>query len=203
MSDKFWTDARVTELRELFAAGLSGGKIAREMHAPTRNVIIGKLTRLGLVRARAAPVRRQCTTIERKGDGRYRARSYPPQPLNSMAAARALGESHAKADQGLASAVAYRVRREQNGAEKPKPLPFSPRVVEHPAGQRCTLLELTNWTCRWPVTDDHPFEFCAGPADLAAGVVYCARHARIATQPPSGPRRGRPPAIPFRFNGCV
>lgn len=46
---------------------------------------------------------------------------------------------------------------------------------------RCTVLDLTNETCRWPVTDDSPFAFCGTPAaDLSSGAPYCPHHMRIA-----------------------
>jgi GcrA cell cycle regulator len=48
---------------------------------------------------------------------------------------------------------------------------------------RCSLLELKEWHCRWPVGDPHSedFGFCGNkPLD---GFPYCAAHARIAYRP--------------------
>lgn len=44
-----WSEERLTVLRRMFEAGASGGEIAREFGV-TRNVIIGKLHRLGMKR---------------------------------------------------------------------------------------------------------------------------------------------------------
>ena len=70
-----------------------------------------------------------------------------------------------------------------------------------PIGQRRTLDQLTNSTCRWPCGDPAmpDFFFCGHEsADLIAGRPYCARHMRVAYQP-SAPRR---PYIPMR-NGTA
>lgn len=43
-----WTEERVRQLKELWAAGLSAGQIAAKMDGVTRNAVIGKVHRLGL-----------------------------------------------------------------------------------------------------------------------------------------------------------
>lgn len=44
----FWTDERVEELKALVLDGLSASQIAARMGAPSRNVVMGKIHRLGL-----------------------------------------------------------------------------------------------------------------------------------------------------------
>lgn len=45
----------------------------------------------------------------------------------------------------------------------------------------CTILDLTNETCRFPVSEDSPFIFCGTPgADLTGHMPYCQAHMRIA-----------------------
>lgn len=44
----FWTDEMIAQLRELHAEGLSASEIAAKMDAPSRNAVIGKLSRLGI-----------------------------------------------------------------------------------------------------------------------------------------------------------
>jgi GcrA cell cycle regulator len=60
-----------------------------------------------------------------------------------------------------------------------------PDVVDNviPIGQRRTILELTEETCRWPIGDpgNSDFFFCGGQA--IASLPYCAYHSRIAYQP--------------------
>ncbi len=55
------------------------------------------------------------------------------------------------------------------------------------SAQRCSLLELAQGKCRWPVADDGAsgaanFTFCGNEA--AAGFSYCAGHARMAYRLP-------------------
>jgi GcrA cell cycle regulator len=69
-----------------------------------------------------------------------------------------------------------------------------PTPVENviPIGQRRTLLELNEQTCRWPIGDPatQEFYFCGGSA--VTSLPYCAYHARIAYQPPAARRDKRP-----------
>lgn len=50
--------------------------------------------------------------------------------------------------------------------------------LEIPFQQRCSILDLTAFTCRWPVGEpnDTNFFYCGGAADLAAGQPYCCQH---------------------------
>jgi len=61
-----------------------------------------------------------------------------------------------------------------------------------PLGQRCTILELTESKCKWPIGDPSSpdFFFCGGRS--IEGLPYCGYHARIAYQP-GATRRGRTP----------
>jgi GcrA cell cycle regulator len=60
-----------------------------------------------------------------------------------------------------------------------------PEVNENiiPIGQRCTILELGEGKCRWPIGDPSAadFFFCGGKT--IEGLPYCGYHARIAYQP--------------------
>jgi GcrA cell cycle regulator len=61
-----------------------------------------------------------------------------------------------------------------------------------PLGQRRSLLELTEDTCRWPIGDpgSPDFYFCGGPA--ITSLPYCAYHSRVAYQPANARRDRRP-----------
>lgn len=54
-----------------------------------------------------------------------------------------------------------------------------------PKGQRCSLLELTSKTCRWPIGDpgSADFFFCGGPSDNNLDQPYCSYHSRVAVKP--------------------
>jgi GcrA cell cycle regulator len=62
--------------------------------------------------------------------------------------------------------------------------------MEIPNSHRCSLLELTKQTCRWPTSNatDVEFWFCGN--EPVEGLPYCAGHARIAYRP--APRIGAP-----------
>jgi GcrA cell cycle regulator len=69
------------------------------------------------------------------------------------------------------------------------PPPAEPAPVHH--GFRCSLVELGEGTCRWPISDPgaRDFGFCGDRS--VAGLPYCAAHARIAYQPAAAQRRAR------------
>ncbi len=67
-------------------------------------------------------------------------------------------------------------------APQPDPIPASP-----PAPARaCSLLELTNETCRYPIAPEgEPYVACGAlDADMSDGMPYCRVHARIAYRRP-------------------
>lgn len=53
MSSLPWTDDRVGQLQQLWSEGLSASEIARRLGGVTRNAVIGKLHRLGLLGSRS------------------------------------------------------------------------------------------------------------------------------------------------------
>jgi GcrA cell cycle regulator len=69
-----------------------------------------------------------------------------------------------------------------------------PELVDNviPIGQRRTILELTEETCRWPIGDpgSADFFFCGGPT--GTGLPYCGYHSRVAYQPADRRRDRRP-----------
>src|SRR3954451_13097830 len=148
-----WNDERVETLKKLWAEGLSASHIATELGGVTRNAVIGKVHRLGLFGRAKSPA--TATPRPRK------ARAHP-QMIR-------VARPTMRGNTALATAFEYEVEAE-------------PEVVDNviPMGQRRTLLELSEQTCRWPIGDpgDADFFFCGGPA--AAGLPYCSHHCRIA-----------------------
>ena len=124
-----WTDERVELLKKLWTEGLSASQIAAELGGITRNAVIGKVHRLGLVgprqerRPRSVPRQRKprahshMMRIARPGDARQHG---------------------ARAD------AVYEAELEPE-----------PELIDNiiPIGQRCTILELTESNCRWPIGD--------------------------------------------------
>jgi GcrA cell cycle regulator len=162
-----WTDERVELLKKLWAEGLSASQIAAELGGVTRNAVIGKVHRLGL----ASRAKSTSAGIPR-----------PRKPRTHM-----LRVARPMSRGANALALAYELEPEPE-------LGMIDNVI--PLGQRRTLLELTDKTCRWPIGDPATpeFFFCGG--NPLIGLPYCHYHARIAYQPPAERRKDRRPAKP-------
>jgi len=53
------------------------------------------------------------------------------------------------------------------------------------SGQRCSLLELSQGKCRWPISDPGAADFAFCGNEAAAGFSYCPGHARMAYRLPA------------------
>ena len=132
-----WTDERVEMLKKLWADGLSASQIAAELGGITRNAVIGKVHRLGLSGRAKSPS------------------SAAPRPRKPRTHTHMLRVSRPamRGNTALAHAFDYEVEAE-------------PELIDNviPIGQRRTLLELTEDTCRWPIGDpgSADFFFCGG-----------------------------------------
>jgi GcrA cell cycle regulator len=162
-----WTDERVALLTKLWTDGLSASQIAAELGGITRNAVIGKVHRLGLSGRAKAP----SSAIPRQRK--------PRAPSQMFRAARPM----MRGNTALAM-PAYDYDPE------PEPEPIENII---PIGQRCTLVELTEDKCRWPIGDpgQPDFFFCGGKA--TTGMPYCGYHSRIAYQPVTDRRREKRP----------
>ena len=161
-----WTDERVELLKKLWSDGLSASQIAAELGGITRNAVIGKVHRLGL-------------------SGRAKsASSTAPRQRKTRSSSHMLRMTRASVRGNTALAHAYEIEAEA-----------TPELMENiiPIGQRRTILELTEQTCRWPVGDpgSGDFFFCGG--NSLGGLPYCAHHSRVAYQPASDRRRDKRP----------
>ncbi len=160
-----WTDDRVELLKKLWADGLSASQIAGELGGITRNAVIGKVHRLGLSGRAKAP----SSSVPRQRKPRAASMFRAPRPMVRGNTALAM------------PAYDY----------DPEP---EPELLENiiPIGQRCTLLELNDEKCHWPIGDpgQPDFFFCGGKA---TGSPYCGYHARVAYQPANDRRRDRRP----------
>jgi GcrA cell cycle regulator len=159
-----WTEERVELLKKLWADGLSASQIAAELGGITRNAVIGKVHRLGLSGRAKSPS------------------SASPRPRKAR-------QSHmlrvARPAMRGNTALAYAYEMDVD---------LDPEPIENiiPIGQRRTLLQLTEATCRWPIGDPatQDFFFCGGKP--VEGLPYCGYHSRVAYQPPAARRDRRP-----------
>jgi GcrA cell cycle regulator len=156
----FWNDARVQELKTLAARGLSAGQIATELHAPSRNSVCGKGARLG-IKFWAKP----------SNEERRATNNAEPKPVVERTAS--TGQNKTPPD-------LHAARKTEVAAEA-----CASSGVVIPIGHRCTILSLTERSCRWPIGDpgNADFFFCGGLS--IEGLPYCGCHARIAYQPRS------------------
>jgi GcrA cell cycle regulator len=63
--------------------------------------------------------------------------------------------------------------------ENPPPLQEEPIVSE----RRCSLLELSNERCRWPISTPGAEDFCFCGNTPVRGMPYCSGHTRLAYRP--------------------
>ncbi|MDE1570911.1 GcrA family cell cycle regulator [Aquabacter sp. P-9] len=169
-----WNDERVELLKKLWSEGLSASQIASELGGITRNAVIGKVHRLGLsgrTKSVAAPARPRKAT-----------RPEAPTPQQRPAAAPQRPATHGN------TALAQMPEEDFEPAPAPAPV-VADNVVT--MSQRCTIMNLTEATCRWPIGEPGTdgFYFCGGRS--VTGLPYCATHARLAYQPVQDRRRDR------------
>ncbi|HEX3215744.1 MAG TPA: GcrA family cell cycle regulator [Aestuariivirgaceae bacterium] len=167
-----WTDDRVEQLKRMWSEGLTASQIAARIgQGVTRNAVIGKVHRLGLS-GRVAKVRSPQPKPPRK--------IYEP---NLAARERGLPVSGA-------TALKPQFRPQPKPLPEVEPEPI--RLVEVPTGeQRCSIMHLTDRTCRWPIGDPTAENFCFCGSTPREKGPYCEYHARIAYQPLQDRRRGR------------
>jgi GcrA cell cycle regulator len=160
-----WTDERVELLKKLWADGLSASQIANELGNVTRNAVIGKVHRLGLSGRAKSP----SSAAPRQRKPRVHAHMLRMRPAT-------------RGNTALATVPGYDLDLEPE-----------PELIENiiPIGQRCSLLELTDDKCRWPIGDPGSvdFFFCGGKP--SEGLPYCAYHSRVAYQPIADRRRDK------------
>lgn len=147
-----WTDDQIATLKELWSSGLSAGQIARRMDGVTRCAVLGKLSRSKLLRTR--PCQSKKTKQEKPTKRRVHANGLAIMSLNQRAQ---------RLDRLNVSIVP-----EFDAVGKPSTF--------------CTLLELTESRCRWPIGEpgSPDFGYCGGTREFRS---YCITHARIAYVP--------------------
>ena len=145
-----WTSERIERLKNGFDAGLSCSQIAREIGV-TRNAVIGKMNRMGLTRPRDLI-------------GRLPKREAPAGPLRAK------------------RTKAWRPWIwDRGGAEDTLTLSaFSAPEPSEGGGTGCSLLELGQGHCRWPISDPGAENFCFCGREPLRGLPYCLGHARKA-----------------------
>jgi GcrA cell cycle regulator len=145
-----WTTERIQQLKLHFEAGLTCREIAAELGV-SRNAVIGKISRLALVRDNGGDTRRMVRSDAARDPSRTRA------------------------------APRLRRRILKAVASEPSPAPLAlhdqtSMTVEN----GCSLFELTKERCRWPISTPGAEDFCFCGSMPVEGLPYCAGHSRMA-----------------------
>jgi GcrA cell cycle regulator len=162
MSMETWTTERIEQLRHCIASGLTCSQTAAEIGV-TRNAVIGKIHRLGLSPARPGGGGGGGGGAPPPGPP-PRGRGRPRHPRNSPSS-RLLRLIVAQAPGIASDAVA-------------EPVPID-------SAQRCSLLEIAQDRCHWPIGDPHAADFAFCGNEAVSGFSYCAGHARMAYRMPA------------------
>jgi GcrA cell cycle regulator len=127
----------------------------------SRNAVIGKLSRLNLTR-------------EKNGDARRPARKD------------AARERRPRAGPRTVPRLQYQMLKALYG--EPQPVAEDEPIHN---GHCCSLLELDEQRCRWPISTPGAADFCFCGNTPLDGLPYCAGHTRLAYRPGSRQRVGR------------
>jgi GcrA cell cycle regulator len=162
---KWDADRMIDELKRLHNEGFSAGKIAKKLGFSSRNAVIGKLHRLGIVKSRPVGQRAH---IERPAlsRGEKIAKGLYDYSTTKRINEQRKHKPRVKLPEDEAPSIAPVVYNTDGAA-------FDAAI---PVEERRTLLELTSFTCRWPCGDPSTadFYFCGGFADIST--PYCKQH---------------------------
>jgi len=154
-----WSSERIELLKRCFHAGLSCSQIAREIGV-TRNAVIGKMNRLGLSRPK--------DVIGRQLERRRAARAARPKTRRTWGPKHPSLNIFAEHETLIAAFTGPQLHAED--------IPIY-------NGRGCTLLELGEGKCRWPISNPGTEDFCFCGNEPVKGLPYCVGHARIAYRP--------------------
>jgi len=149
-----WNAERVEALKRCVAAGLSCSRIAYEIGV-SRNAVIGKMHRLGLSQPKELRQRERAARPARVDiPGTWRHQ----RPRPTIAAQHEM----------LKAAF-----RESAPCEE----------IAIRSGRECSLFELGQEKCRWPISTPGAADFCFCGNEPVKGLPYCPGHARLAYRP--------------------
>jgi GcrA cell cycle regulator len=157
--DDHWSDDREQQLRELWKGTLTGTQIAIVLGA-TRNAVIGKAHRLGLVR------------WNDRGNSETRLAE---RNARAVAAKRAARDREGQRRLSVKNEARETVRIAELAA-------VAQRAADDAAlvSGGVSLFDITRDRCRWPLNEAYPidrFRFCGDPTD---GGSYCEHHRGLA-----------------------
>jgi GcrA cell cycle regulator len=168
----FWNDTNIATVERMWTAGHSATEIQREIGAATRNVVIGKVARMGMQRNPVSEDVLMARSLAKTAGEPIVRPPRPPRVKPEGALKRPSPNNFNFAKVNLERA------RLREPVELPRELP----AEEIPESQRRTLQDLTDTTCRWPYGEPGKPDFFFCGAACPEDAPYCARHARAAGQ---------------------
>lgn len=178
-----WTDARVELLRDRALVGFSASQIAQELPGFSRNAIIGKANRLGLV---LHGVRSNGWIAAAQRAGLPRPPSAPRErTLKRSPAPQITPASLRPTEPGARKGRGVRQRSEKQGRLIERTLVVS---SDQPIMRRLTIVDLGSHDCRWPLGDpaSEDFAYCGS---FANDGPYCPYHCGLAYNREQRPTR--------------
>lgn len=195
-----WTEERIDALRRLWLAGVSAKRIAAELGGLTRNAVMGKVDRVGLMRADRQPIKdvdELERVVRRVMDGRQ-----DPQ-VSSMPTTAPAPVATTRPEPRPARVNADRVKTKDpvpSAIAKPDRVPKAITVEgtdrtvvampARPSGKVETgregpveIMALRDYMCKWPMGDPGSPEFRYCGQRSKGGTPYCEGHARLAYMP--------------------
>lgn len=150
-----WTAQKIERLKQLCDEGLPASEIAYKLGFATRSAVIGKIHRLGLVKA-SKPIQ------QREPGSNIRPQNVCPQVIE---------KAHYTRKRRLRISLI-----ETPNSPPTQPVYIQPSEYDKniPLEQRKSLLELNSISCRWPCGDPlkPDFFFCGAITEH----TYCAHH---------------------------
>jgi len=156
-----WTDDDIATLQKLWVEGQSASQIGAVLKR-SRCSVLGKLSRYRnkVVRKKAAAdldeANRRNRALRRSSLGPVRRSRHPHSEVLAKAAAKTNGAEPAL--------------KQTTPQEIPEPVPET----------HCTLFELTENACRWPLGTPGEADFCFCGGKALEGLPYCGFHSRRA-----------------------
>lgn len=178
-----WTDEMVESLKKMWDEGLSTGEIGKRLGV-SKNSIVGKVHRLQLV-ARPSPIKKKAAPDENKATKpveKSKDKTAKPaskaEPAPVVAETKPAPEPATKPQPAAKPSVAAKPQTKDKESFMNVSIPVS-HAPKKP-GDKVTVTDLDNHTCRWPIGDpkDENFHFCG--ANVRIGQTYCEEHAAIA-----------------------
>ena len=180
-----WNDEMVESLKKMWDEGLSTGEIGKRLGV-SKNSIVGKVHRLQLV-ARPSSIKKKdgsSPAPKVKTENKTKTKAAKPAEKANVSAPKK------KQEKPAAPAAETQPKTETAAKTETKPaqikvtakekdrdayLNVSIPVARAPKkpGEKVTVTDLDNHTCRWPIGDpkDENFHFCG--ANVRIGQTYC------------------------------